>query len=112
MVRNITTRTRPIAGVVANRHEVLLNGVVIHSQVSALDVQQVAAAVARHDEERRLAKLARQQIATGPQKVQCKRCLRNRPVDQFGIRNGRHPVCNECRAKRTVVRKACASATS
>lgn len=112
MVKNITTRRRPIPGVAHYRYEVLLGDKVIHSQISALDVTDVANAVHRYQEQRRLAKAARAAAPAQPAKAQCKRCLKERPLDQFGTNGGRRLVCNTCRAKTTVVRKACASATS
>lgn len=106
MVKDVTTRSLPIPGVPHRKHQVLLNGKVIHSQISALDTQDVALAVSRYEEAQRQARLQRQEAAQSrPTHAVCASCKKRKHVDEFAkdwsVRSGHKKDCKVCnRARR------------
>lgn len=106
-MKQITTRSLPIAGVPHRRHQVLVNGAVIHSQISALDSQGVAMAVARWEQAKRDAADAQQaERASAPTHAVCATRKKRKPIAEFArdwsVRCGHKRDCKPClKAKRS-----------
>jgi len=101
MVKQVTTRTVPIPGVVAQHHQVLLNGQVIHSQISALDLTDVASAVARHQQSQR--QLSTAAAAT----YRCSACSKEKPANEYPFLGAkRRGICKTCHKDRRRAREA------